>query len=103
MIVDTGASTDILDEETFNKVNQRNIVLHPTTKRLFAYGSTAQLYTLGQFDGEIGCNQRKQQVSFHVLRGNHGSLLSYKTAMALGILDLQVCQVINSTLPQKTL
>ena len=61
MIVDTGASTDILDEETFNKVNQRNIVLHPTTKRLFAYGSTTQLYTLGQFDGEIGCNQRKQR------------------------------------------
>ncbi len=48
MIVDTGASTDILDEETFNKVNQRNIVLYPTTKRLFAYGSTAQLYTLGR-------------------------------------------------------
>ena len=34
---------------------------------------------------------------FHVLKGNHGSLLSYTTAHDLGILDIQVNQVKDVT------
>ena len=33
----------------------------------------------------------------HVLKGNHGSLLSYKTATALGIINLQVRHVQDTT------
>ena len=41
MIVDTGTSTNILDEDTFRQINCNNdAVLQPTTKRLYAYGST---------------------------------------------------------------
>lgn len=41
MIVDTGASTDIIDDDTFNHIAQQApIQLGPTTKRLFAYGQT---------------------------------------------------------------
>ena len=40
MIVDNGASMDILDKTTFHKVNHnKDIALQPMTKRLFAYGS----------------------------------------------------------------
>ena len=94
MIVDTGASTDILDENTFRQINRDNdIVLQPTTKRLFAYGSTSQLPTLGQFNGKISFEDNRQSVPIHVLQGSHGSLLSYKTATALGILNVQVRHV----------
>ena len=48
MIVDTGASTDILDEVTYCRINHRlNIKLQPSTKCLFAYGSESQLAVLG--------------------------------------------------------
>ena len=51
MIVDTGASTDIIDEDAFGCITQHSTVqLAPTTKRLFAYGSKDQLSTLGQFE-----------------------------------------------------
>ena len=44
MIIDTGASTDILNEIAFAHINQKNnITLQPSSKRLLAYGSTNQL------------------------------------------------------------
>jgi predicted aspartyl protease len=36
MIVDAGASTDILDEFTYGKVHLKNIQLQAATKRLFS-------------------------------------------------------------------
>ena len=100
MILDTGASTDIIDEDAFSRITQHSTVqLGPTTKRLFAYGSKDRLSTLGQFEGEIECQQAKRQnVTVQVLRGNHGSLLSYKTASALGILDLHINEIKESSL-----
>ena len=62
MIVDTGASTDIIDEDTFNRITQRlPVQLDSTTKCLFAYGSKDRLPTLGQFKGEIEFQQNKRQ------------------------------------------
>ena len=42
--------------------------------------------------------KKRQKVTIHVLRGNHGSLLSYKSALALGILDLHINQIKESPL-----
>ena len=54
MFVDTGASTGILDETTFQKINRNNeITLKPSSKRLFAYGASDHLTTIGQFEGTI--------------------------------------------------
>ena len=40
MVIDTGATTDILDEATYRNIHQNEgTKLQPTTKRLFAYGS----------------------------------------------------------------
>ena len=95
LIIDTGASVDVIDEHTFNNLVRRSSAkLSLTAKCLFAYGSNDQLLSLGQFDGTITFQQKKlQRVPIHVLQGNHGSLLSYKTALALGILKLHVNQV----------
>ena len=104
MIVDTGASMDILDESAFQTINRnKEIALQPTTKRLFAYGSTDQLATIGQFGGTISFQDKRHETPIHVLKGNHGSLLSYKTAMALGILNLQVRHVQDDTTPHDKL
>ena len=97
MIVDTGASIDILDEDTYTRVNHNTFTLQLSTKRLFAHGSTSQLNILGCFTTNITVKASKKAVTFHVLKGNHGSLLSYTTARDLGILDIQINQVKDVT------
>ena len=94
MMIDTGASTDIIDESSFSDI-QRNgeIELLRSTKRIFAYGSDSQLHVLGQFTADICIGTKHVQSTIHVIRGNHGSLLSYKTACDLGIIDVKVNQI----------
>ena len=95
MVIDTGASTDIIDEVAFEKINRnQNITLRPTTKRLFAYGSDEQLPVLGELIGDLTFKDNRQSVPLHVMKGKHGSLLSYKSAMALGILNIHVNKVV---------
>ena len=68
LIVDTGASMDVLDESAFQTINRnKEIALTPTTKRLFAYGSTDQLATIGQFDGTISFQDKRHETPIHVL------------------------------------
>ena len=103
MIVDTGVSIDILDEDTYNRIQHKNtITLQPSTKRLFAYDSTSQLNVLGCCTTTTAVKTSKKVGTFHVLEGSHGSLLSYTTAWDLGILDIQVNQV-NDTLTHDVL
>ena len=99
MVIDTGATTDILDEATYHNIHQNeDTELQPTTKRLFAYGSDSQLTILGKFDTTIAFKDKYKDTTIHVVQGSHGSLLSYKTAMDLGILDLHVNHV-SDTVP----
>ena len=100
MIVDTGASTDIVDETAFELINHDNsITLQDSSKRLLAYGSNNQLASRGKFHGTISFQNQKCDTVLHVLKGNHGSLLSYKTATALGILHIQVNHVTDQSSP----
>ena len=47
MIINTGASVDILDETAYRRVNYNGkIILQPSTKRLFVYGSKSQLHNM---------------------------------------------------------
>ena len=97
MIIDTGSSTDILDEDTYHQINHRNsITLQPTTKRLFAYGSKLQLNVLGRFDATIAFKDSNKASTIRVVQGSHGSLLSYNTATELGILDICVHHIADN-------
>ena len=48
---------------------------------------------LGKFDATITFKNRSQISTIHVLQGNHGSLLSYRTAADLGVIDVHVNMV----------
>ena len=62
MIVDTGASTDILDEDTFSQVNRNNVIaLQPTAKGIWL---ADQLEAMGQFNSTIAFHDQKQNVLF---------------------------------------
>lgn len=47
---------------------------------LFAYGSTEQLAILEKFETVVESTKRITVPCTHVVKGNHGSLLSYQAA-----------------------
>ena len=89
MVINTGASIDILDETAYLKVYYSGkITLQPSTKRLFAYGSKSQLHVIGSFESIIRFRNYHTVSTLHVLEGSHRSLLSYSATVHLGILDI---------------
>ena len=94
MVVDTGASADILNEATFGQINHSgSIELQPLTKHLFAYGSKSQLPVLGKFEANITFKDKHIVSTVYDLPGNHGSLLGCKTAASLGVIDFHINNV----------
>ena len=76
-----GASTDILDEIAFAHINQKNnITLQPSSKHLLAYGSNNQLAARGH--SRASKTDNATHCYIHVLEGDHGLILSCKTATA---------------------
>ena len=98
MVIDTGATTDILDEATYRNIHQNEDTASADHKTFVCLGSDSQLTILGKFDATIAFKDKYKDTTIHVIQGNHGSLLSYKTVMELGILDLHVNHV-SDTVP----
>ncbi|CAB4013461.1 Retrovirus-related Pol poly [Paramuricea clavata] len=94
MIIDTGASINIIDENTFANINKyKSISLKRTRTKLFAYGSKQQLPVIGTFEATIETKKRMTISTIHVVRGNYGSLLSYQTATELNLIKVNVNNV----------
>ena len=96
MMIDTGASTDIMDEAAFQKIKQAQLIkLTEDRCRIFAYGSQSRLSVLGKFDAIIRANGKQVSSTVHVLQGTHGSLLSYATASELGLVDIKINNIMS--------
>ncbi len=94
MIIDTGASTNIIDENTFALINKRNpTLLKRTRTKLFAYGSKQQLPVIGKFEATIETKKRMTAATIHVVKGGYGSLLSYQTATELNLIQVNINNV----------
>ena len=71
MIVDTGASLDIIDEVTFHQLQQKtDIQLGRVSTKLFAYGSDEQLPLLGKFTTVVETSRKLTPACLHVVKGN---------------------------------
>jgi hypothetical protein len=90
--LDTGAEANIMDEDTYGKLAIKPR-LTPTKTRLYAYGSGNPIPALGQFTTRVattdaiaggGCYHK---VTFIVTKGGHGNLLSYASAIDLGVMQ----------------
>ena len=97
MIIDTGASTDIIDKKDFAKVNQtNNLELQLSTRYIFAYGAASQLTLVGQFVTSMEADMKSVQTMIHVIQGNNGSLLSYRTACNHGLIHVNAKYICDS-------
>ena len=86
--VDTGASVNIMDETTYNKLAKSEIKLERSHTNIYTYGAAKPLKQLGTINTEIKHNGKTITALFHVIPGSFGNLLSGKTASVLGIIHM---------------
>ena len=103
MLIDSGASVNVLDLETYHRLSARKgVQLMPTNLRVYAYGSTTPLNILGTVSGRVKCNSDEIVAKFVVVPNKHaGCLLGRQTATQLGLLRVgpQVSSINHAASP----
>jgi len=85
--VDTGAECNIMDLHTFNGVYPKPAVSKSRTI-LRPYGASKHIETCGEFVTEVATKDNKKALTrFVIAPGKFGNLLSYSTAVELGIIS----------------
>ena len=87
-LIDTGATVNILDEKSFEKINTtgKPVVLKKSNTKIFAYGSKASLQLLGTFEETVETNKKIAITRFHVAKNVERNLLSFQTAQELHLI-----------------
>ena len=94
MVIDSGASINIIDESAFHTLCQNvPITLQHSTTRILAYGAKSPLPILGKFESALHCSTGSTMSQINVFKGNFGCLLSYQTASALGLVMIHVSRL----------
>ena len=79
VIVDSGASVNVLDSATFNRLSESEVVLRDSRVKIYAYGSKTPLPVKGIFNANVSTSQLQTQADFVVVESLHeGSLLGKK-------------------------
>lgn len=99
MLIDSGASVDLIDEKTFRELYKDKKQAPENTKhRIFSYGSPIPLLLLGTIQAELSANVNSTQTTLH--KGEAGNLLGYNTAKQLGVLKTINQMKTDETSPQ---
>ena len=85
MIIDTGSSIDVIDKNTFNRINKHNkICLKRSSLKVFSYGSDKPLCMMGMFETTIESSKRIAPCTVHVInKENAGNLIGLNTVNTL--------------------
>jgi hypothetical protein len=94
MAIDTGAGVNILDEATYKQLKMRPI-LSKSRIKLFGYGP-GQIQQMGTLNGRVLYKGQYRNLNFIVTNGNNGNLLSYESAVTLGIVP-RICVLKTKT------
>jgi hypothetical protein len=87
MLIDSGATINIIDMATFVKLKPQPL-LEPSKTKVFTYSSRIPLHTLGQFTCNLSSKIKTVETLFHVVPGNSGCVLKYKTCKELGLIHI---------------
>ena len=97
-MVDTGASINVIDKETFAKLPE--IELENTKTRAFAYDTDKPVKFIGKFDAVIETRKRYAVATFYVVNNNtSGNLISADTAQELGLVTLHLNKISSHIKP----
>ena len=89
VLVDTGSKVNILDSNTFRKLNPQPKLRNPDQK-VFPYGEGPALPVLGvtTISVHAPATNRTVDADFHIVHGNTGNLLSCHTSQQLQLVKL---------------
>ena len=92
VIVDSGASTNIIDKQTWEWLKRNKVKCKSTRsdKKLYAYASQTPLDVIGTFSCEISTGKNTINAEFCVIDGKGDPLLGKDTATNLGVLKIGI-------------
>ena len=92
MIVDSGASTNIIDKQTWEwlKRNKVKCKSERSDKKLYAYASQTPLDVVGTFSCEVSAGKNTANAEFCVIKGKGDPLLGRNTATSFGVLKIGI-------------
>ncbi|XP_028413782.1 uncharacterized protein K02A2.6-like [Dendronephthya gigantea] len=90
MIIDSGASVNIVDRQTWEWLKKNRVVCTSTRseKKLYTYASQEPLKIIGTFNCKVSVGHRTSDAEICVISGKGESLLGKDTAMKLGVLKM---------------
>ena len=102
ILIDTGASINVIDQETFLRMKDAHLL--ETRAKAFPYNSSKPVTFKGKFQAVVETKKRYAVATFFVVNSsNSGNLLSAQTAQELGLISLNLCKLAvtnKSHLPQ---
>ena len=96
VLVDTGATVNVMDEITFKRLLADKVTLRRSSSVLRAYQSnenpSAPLKVMGKFEAIVESNTRIAPATFHVIKGHtntdHEPLIGFQTTEDLGLVKV---------------
>ena len=89
MTIDSGASVNIMDSNTFNKIRRpSNMLFKQPLSKVYPYGSRTPLPVIGVFITKVKFHSKVVDTHVRVVEGTTGNLLGCQTAQDLGILHI---------------
>ena len=97
-LIDTGASINVLDHETFLRMKDAHLL--ETRSNSFPYSSSKPVTFKGKLQAVIETEKRYDVATFFVVNSsNSGNLLSAQTAQELGLISLNLCKLAANNTP----
>ena len=92
MIIDSGASTNIIDKETWEWLRKNKVKCESarSSRKLYAYASQTPLDVIGTFSCEVSAGSNTASAKFCVINGEGDPLLGKDTATSLGVLKIGI-------------
>ncbi|XP_066916478.1 uncharacterized protein [Clytia hemisphaerica] len=104
ILIDTGASINVLNESTFRKINNRmnnTLKLKDTKTKLKTYGNDSpDLKIIGEVNLLIESKKKFVNTKFYVIKTDHKNLLSGTTATTLQLITVN--NIEKATTPENT-
>ena len=89
LLVDTGASVNVLDEATYNSL-PFTTKLGKTSVKIYPCNSHSPVELLGKFQATVETKNRITVATFYVTKGTSGSILGCDTSHELGLVTLHI-------------
>ena len=90
VLIDSGSSCNIIDKTTWEELKQKGIKCESekANQKLYPYGTSEPLNTLGKFEAPVNLCGKKVTAEFIVIGSEGRPVMGRKTAMELDVLRL---------------